>query len=399
MSLHRRTSAASTKLAIGATFAAYHAGRPPTPQSVIDWVKTLHNSAPARTPHFTCRKKACSDDACCKRELAHSTVGTYLRLLKNSLVGAPHRPVISSLLVRQYLAALKRSQGSAGRYTSPGGTIFEDQAHELFYAAPAVAGPSPETQLASYLALLASLAIMSLDMHAWRRAGEIAGQQHDAIFITTDSDGAQYIHIGLSPDRKIMKSAGLYAGAVQRPGDPTCPIANVRKYLDACALYGVNLESGPRMFPEIVTGADGDPEIRASRAAHNKACKHTYTSHPDHRTPDCHPLCEEWAFPAITTTTVNKWLHKLCAAAEVDTTYNVHTLRSAPVLIMLENGTSGADINALMGWAPNSRMHQVYARTVQFHAINVPRSINVANIRRAMASAAQSRPILPLFRA
>ena len=123
---------------------------------------------------------------------------------------------MSSLPVRQYLAALKRSQGSAGRYTSPGGTIFEEEAHEIFYAAPAVAGPSPETQLGSYLALLASLAIMSLDMHAWRRAGEIAGQLHDAVFVTTDSAGAQYIHIGLSPDRKMMKSAGLYAGAAQR---------------------------------------------------------------------------------------------------------------------------------------------------------------------------------------
>jgi len=281
---------------------------------------------------------------------------------------------------------------------SPGGTIFEDQAAAIFHAAPSLPGPNPLLRLAEHLTFLASLAIISLDMHAWRRCGEVAGLLHDSVFVSTDSEG-RFLHIGLSPDRKIVKTAGLYAGAAERPNDPTCPIANLLTYLNACALYGVDLSSGPRLFPEIVPGPDGDPQIRTSRASHNRACAHTHKTHPDHRAPDCHRLCQEWAFPAVAVPTVNKWLHKLCAAAEVDTLHNVHALRSAPVLIMLENGTSVADINALMGWAPNSRVYEVYARTLQFHGINVSRSINVAQIRRAMASAAQSRPILPLFRA
>jgi len=115
-SLHRRTSAANTKIAVGASFTAHHAaGNPVTPQSVIDWIKSLHDNAPSRTPNFTCRNRACHDDQCCKRELTHSSVGTYLRLLKNSPVGFPHRDAISSLYVRQHLSALKRSQAAAGR--------------------------------------------------------------------------------------------------------------------------------------------------------------------------------------------------------------------------------------------------------------------------------------------
>jgi len=397
-SLHKRTSADNTKIAIGATFLAFHSdGRPVTPQSIIDWMKSLHAAAPSRTPNFTCRAKPCSDDKCCKPELAHSSIGTYLRLLKHCHAGAPHRRAIESPEVRKHLRELKRTQGAAGRHPTPGGTIFEEEALELFYASPAVAIPLLPTRIVAYLALLQSLVVISFDMHCWRRAGEVAGLFFDTVFVTTNADGDRFLHIGLSPDRKIHKSAGLYAGAPERPNDPTCPIRNLEIYLQACERYGLCLADGHRLTPEITTGPDGDPIIRRSRASHNSKCKHTYSTHPDHRADDCHPLCQEWAFPAVTVPTVNKWLHKLCVAAEVDTRYNVHALRSAPVLIMLENGTSIADINALMGWAPNSRIYQVYARTVQFHSINVSRSINVQQIRNAMASAAQSRPILPLF--
>ena len=219
----------------------------------------------------------------------------------------------------------------------------------------------------------------------------------DTVFVTTNADGDRFLHMGLSPDRKTHKSAGLHAGAPERTNDPTCPIRNLKVYLQACERCGLDLTDGHRLAPEVTTGPDGDPTVRRSRASHNSKCEHTYSTHPDHRVDDCHPPCQEWAFPAVTVPAANEWLHELCVAAEVDTRCNVHALRSAPVLIMLGNGTSVADINALMGWAPNSRICQVHARTVQFHSVNVSRSIDVQQIRNAMTSAAQSRPILPLF--
>ena len=58
---------------------------------------------------------------------------------------------------------------------------------------------------------------------------------------------------------------------------------------------------------------------------------------------------------------------------------------------MLANGTSITDINALMGWAPTSHIWKVYAKTIQFHSLQVPRHIDVAAIQAAIDSAGPRR--------
>ena len=408
--LKRSTSADRTKIMVGASFAAFHSAnpagtphtrrsnRPVTSESIMEWMDSFHPSSPHRTPGFGCRHAACTDDSCCKPQTAHSSLGSCIRLLKCTPEGENHIHIIESPPVRDHLRKLKAHQTSRGRHPSPGDTLFEEEAAEIFSVAPALQatlalGPSP----VPLLVLMQSLAIISLDMHCWRRAGEVAGLCYDTVAITNDPAG-EFLHIGLSPDRKINKTPGLHAGCSARPGDPTCPVANLKACLAACRLYGLDLHNGPRLFPEITTDLHGEPCIRLARASHKRACPHDYRTSPDSRRTDCHEHCEAWTCPALAVNTVNKWLHRLCAIAEVTTNYNVHSLRSAPVLIMLANGTSISDINALMGWAPNSHIWKVYAKTVQFHSLQVPRRIDVTAIQAAIDSAGRSKPILPPYR-
>ena len=405
------TSADRTKLMIGASFAAFHCAdpdaprhrcrqpcRPVTSESKVEWLESFHPSSPHRTPGFGSRHAACTDDACCKPQIANSSLGSYSRLLKYAPQGEKYVHLIESSPVRDYLRKLKAYQTSRGRCPSPGDTLFEEEATELFCVAPALlATVSLEPSPITLLTLLQSLATLSLDMHCWRRAGEVAGVLYDTVAITNDPAG-EFLHIGLSPDRKISKTPGLYAGCAARPGDPTCPVANLKNYLTACQLYGLDLHHGPRLFPEIIANPHGEPCIRVARASHKRSCPHDHRTSPHSRRDDCHPHCEAWTYPALQVPVVNKWLHRLCELAEVTTNYNVHSLRSAPVLIMLANGTSITDINALMGWAPTSHIWKVYAKTIQFHSLQVPRHIDVAAIQAAIDSAGRSVPVLAPYR-
>jgi hypothetical protein len=390
------TSADATKILVGTSFAAFHASITVTPQSVCDWLDSFHPSAPHRTPGFGCRNTACTKPNCCTPQLAHSSLASCLRLLRTTPTGIPHAGATRSPLVKAHMRKLKRHQTSRGRHPTPGGTIFQDQAEELFTAAPALAATLTENgKVLSHLTFLATLTVTSFDMHLWRRAGEITAILHDSVTISTDADGNETLHIGNSPRRKITGTMGLYACCPARPGCPTCPLRNLRNYLAALELYDVDLRHGHRLFPELCLDSLGDPAIRRKRASHKAACPHTHSEMPSRTAPDCHPQCHTLDYPAITTANVNHWLHHLCREADLITTYNVHAFRSAPVLIMLESGMAVTDINGLMGWAPNSTMWATYARMVQFHGINIPRTISIPNIRRAMHSAARSQPVLP----
>ena len=400
------TSADRTKLMIGASFAAYHSGDPDaglpcrsvTSESIIEWLKSFHPTSPHRTPGFGCRHATCTDDACCKPQIAHSSLGSYSRLLKYTPQGEKYVDLIESTPVRNYLRKLKTYQTSRGRHPSPGDTIFEEEANELFCAAPGLlATVALEPSPISVLIVLQTMCIISFDWYCHRRGGEVAGLLYDTVAITTGPTG-EFLHIGLSPDRKITKTPGLYAGCAARPGDPTCPVANLKNYLAACKLHGLDLENGPRLFPEIIADRHGDPCIRVARASHKRSCPHDHRTSPNRRRDDCHPHCEAWTFPALQLTIVNKWLHRLCELAEVNTNYNVHSLRSAPVLIMLANGTSITDINAMMGWAPTSHIWKVYAKTMQYHSLYAPRHIDVSAIEAAIDSARRSVPVLPPYR-
>ena len=396
MNLDGRTSADATKILVATSFAASRAQTPVTPHSLCGWLDSFHATAPDRTPGFGCRDTACRKVDCCTPQLAHSSLASYLRLLRTTPTGIPHAHATRSPIVKTHMRKLERRQSSRGRRPNPGGTIFQDQAEELFTAAPAMSATLLEDGKAvPCLAFLAILAMTSFDMHLWRRKAEVTAILFDSVAVSVDSEGNETLHIGNSPRRKMTATAGLYACCPARPGRPTCPLTNLRNHLAALELHDTGLQTGFRLFPEFCLDDLGDPTIRRARATHKASCPHTHSDMPSDLAPDCHPQCQLLDCPSIATATVNLWPHRLCREADITTTYNVHAFRSAPVLIMLESGMSVTDINGLMGWTPNSTVWVTYARMVQFHGINIPRTISIPNIRRALHSAARSQPILP----
>ena len=140
----RLTSATTTKKHLEKVFLEHHATTPISPASVCEWTTALHSTAPRRTKGTNCRTNKCSDPSCCVRQLASSTLGTYMRLLKTTATGKLHRPVLESDAVRSLLKELKDYQTERGRHQTPGAPVFKDTAEDILLAA--------ETHIAELLA-------------------------------------------------------------------------------------------------------------------------------------------------------------------------------------------------------------------------------------------------------
>ena len=132
--------------------------------------------------------------------------------------------------------------------------------------------------------------------------------------------------------------------------------------------------------------------MRHSPEEHKRACQHSF---PMDLQPNCDNDCFQWPFPSVSTSTVNNMLRTFCALANVSAEHRVHGLRSAPVLVMLANGTRVSNINVLMGWSDKSTMWQLCARQAQFASVQLARVIDPTEIQRTIDAAASAKPIEP----
>ena len=131
----RLTSATITKKHLEKVFLEHHASIPVSPASVCEWITALHGTAPRRTKGINCRFDKCADPSCCVRQLASSTLGTYMRLLKTTATGKLHRAALQSDAVTSLLKELKDHQTERGRHQTPGAPVFKDTAEEALLAA------------------------------------------------------------------------------------------------------------------------------------------------------------------------------------------------------------------------------------------------------------------------
>ena len=391
----RASSATHTKAMLQRRWKANFHRRGPrvTPESVVDFLKNLHSTAPQRTHSVMCPDPhSCQSDTRCPRQLAASSVSTYLRLLQVLPCTATHRSVLTSSAVRAYRKELKKDQESKGRYANPGDPIFHTQTVEIFGAGDQIAARrQEENALLKAVRAEQCLTALSFDNHLWRRNGELCAMFARNVMISIDPDGTERIHCGLSPERKISGTAGRYATARAIPGDPTCPVMRLRKLKQTLDSHDIDVTV--RLFP-VLEMRDGKIQARESQCTHKRACSHSFRTHPYHRQPDCHPECEEWGWPCLSTDTVNDFLIECCREANIVTSYRVHSFRTTPVLIMLQNGVQVSTICAQMGWAENSNMWAQYARLLQFHSVHHSRVINPTAIMAAMDAARNAQPAM-----
>ena len=390
--IRRLTSATTTRKHLEKVFLEHHASMPVSPASVCEWIAALHSAAPRRTKGINCRSNTCADPSCCVRQLASSTLGTYMRLLKTTATGKLHRATLESDAVTSLLKELKDYQTERGRHQTPGAPVFKDTAEEILLAA--------ETHIAELLArglLMEALTArqaacaIAFDLWLWRRCGDLLELRWDRVTLSTDSSGLRRIHLELLHQKVMSCGNGRYATTVERPGDPTCALHQLDLLLAFMASNELDIQPGTKLFAQFHL-VEGNCVIRLTRTEHKHACQHSF---PAALQPNCNEDCFQWSFPSVNTTSVNNMLRTFCALANVSTDYRVHGLRSAPVLLMLANGTKVSNINVLMGWSDNSTMWKLYARQAQFASVQLARVIDPAEIQRTIDAAASSKPIEP----
>ena len=153
----------------------------------------------------------------------------------------------------------------------------------------------------------------------------------------------------------------------------------------------LDVQPGTKLFAHFHMVED-NCIIRPTRTEHKRACPHSFPADPQ---PDCDDDCFKWSFPSVSTTTVNSMLRTFCALGNVSAGCRVHGLRSAPVPVMLANGTRVSNINMLVGWSDKSSMWKLHARQAQFASVQLARVIDPTEIQRTIDAAASSKPIEP----
>ena len=373
-------------------FLEHHTTTTISPASVCEWIAALHSTAPRRTKGINCRSNKCSDPTCCVRQLASSTLGTYMRLLKTTATGKLHRPVLESDAVRSLLKELKDYQTERGRHQTPGAPVFKDTAEDILLAAEThIAELLAKGSLIEALTARQAACAIAFDLWLWRRCGDLLELRWDRVTMSTDSSGLRHLHLELLHQKVMSCGNGRYATTVERPGDPTCALHQLDLLLAFMASNELDIQPGTKLFAQFHM-VEGNCAIRLTRTEHKHACQHNF---PAALRPDCNEDCFQWSFPSVSTTSVNNMLRTFCALANVSTDYRVHGLRSAPVLVMLANGTRVSNINVLMGWADNSTMWKLHARQAQFASVQLARVIDPAEIQRTIDAAASSAPIEP----
>ena len=396
-SSRRRTSADKTRARMVESFAAFHSLRTLSPSSAIDWINSLAATSSRRTKGINCRTPNCSDDSCCQREQQADTVRLYLRLLKTSAAFCHARTTIEHPLVKRHLEELYAVQTEAGRVATPAPPLFLHDAIEICIAAEQNIDALIEVD-DIYGAIVAQqcLTATTLDLHCWRRAGDLTHIRYDRLCISStpgpDGNPVRYLHVGLLHQKVMACGNGRYTTARERPGCPTCPIRQIERTTALYERYDFPVGDGIRFLPEVsrIRNAAGTYGMVTERTEHKRACPHSY---PTEQRDDCHPECNSWLFPAVTTATINRHLRRWCVDACVSTEYSAHSMRSAPVLLMLANGTSVQNINTLMGWSADSSMWKTYARQAQFQAVHVQRTIHPEQIQAVIDTARQAVPI------
>ena len=391
----RVSSATHTKAMLRRRWMAHFHRHGPsvTPDTAVEFLKKLHATAPQRTHSIICPDPiSCQSDTRCPRQLAASSVNTYLRLLQTLTCTARHRHVFTSASVRAYRKSLKKDQEAKGRYANPGDPIFHAQSVEIFDAGDQiVARREEENALLRAVTAEQCLTALSFDQHLWRRNGELTAMLSRNVMTSVEPDGTERIHCGLSPQRKISGTAGLYATARAIPDDPTCPVMRLRRLQRTMDSHDIDVTA--RLFPILETH-EGKIRARESQCAHKRSCRHSFRTHPHRKQSDCDADCEEWGWPCLTTDIVNEFLVRCCREANISTAYRVHSFRTTPVLIMLQNGVQVSTICAQMGWAENSTMWAQYARLLQFHSVHHSRVINPTAIMAAMDAARNAQPAM-----
>ena len=388
----RLTSAAITKKHLEKVFLEHHSSTPVSPASVCEWITSLHDSAPRRTKGINCRSANCSDPSCCVRQLASSTLGTYMRLLKTTATGKLHHAALKSDAVTSLLKELKDYQTERGRHQTPGAPVFKDTAEEILLAAEVhIAELLAEGRLLEALTARQAACAIAFDLWLWRRCGDLLELRWDRVTLSTDSSGLRRIHLELLHQKVMSCGNGRCATTVERPGDPTCALHQLDLLLAFMASNELDIQPGTKLFAQFHM-VEGNCVIRLTRTEHKRTCQHSF---PADLQPDCDENCFQWSFPSVSTTTVNNMLRTFCTLASVSTEYRVHGLRSAPVLVMLANGTRVSNINVLMGWSDKSSMWKLYARQAQFASVQLARVIDPAEIQRTIDAAASSKPIEP----
>jgi hypothetical protein len=346
-----------------------------TTRETVDMVKAFFDmrnlQQSRRTINRMCEEdpggSGCTDDKCCKPELAANSIDTYiksmLRLVDNHEL-SNWSGVFRHPNLKQYVENTRREQARQGRGDKSSPVwFFRDAVQYFTHQLEQINDASTPyetlrvTQLTCMVAMTAKCGL---------RFKAVANLLANGLYKSFDKHtNATTYHVSSNIDKANLDSF-LAQFKPSDKHDITCPVYWIERYLSSldtydCYIGTANSQNGvsPLLFPRLCKQANGAVSIRMNAFGQQGTTA-------------------RWL--SVTTDMVNTHLSKFCTFIDMPYHLTIHGLRGSKTIILLQQDISIKQLNAEMGWAANSVTWQQYARLLQLHEYCRPSSYIVPEL-------------------